>query len=98
MNSKRSTTPLKYKKPRGSPTVEPHKCDHCDYITKQTSALRNHYLAKHASEEERVEKYNFYCKYCKIGFMSPKGFANHLESRGHAKIEKIVADIMDDKS
>ena len=89
-------TTIRQKKPQpkgGRPKIEPHKCDHCDYITKQTTALRNHYLAKHASEEERVEKYNFYCKYCKVGFMSPKGYENHKESKTHIKIITAVNEL-----
>ena len=84
------------KKPQskcGRPRIEPHKCDKCDYITKQTTALRNHYLAKHASEEERIEKYNFYCNYCKVGFMSPKSFENHVSSKGHTRIEEVIQQI-----
>lgn len=69
----------------GRPRIEPHKCEICGYTTKQTTALRNHYLAQHATEAERVERYNFYCHVCKVGFMSPKSMENHQNTKGHKR-------------
>lgn len=72
----------------GRPRVEHpkmHKCDHCDYTSRLTTAIKAHYLAAHASEEERVEKYNFYCHFCKVGFMSPKTMETHKNTKGHKR-------------
>ena len=67
-----------------------HKCEHCDYTTRYKTNITRHYLSKHASEEERVENYDFYCNFCKVGFHCQKNLDTHNNSKGHQKIEEVI--------
>ena len=70
----------------GRPRVNPHKCSYCDYKTKKTSALKTHHLSNHATREERITGYKYYCEYCEAGYMGLIGWNKHINSNKHKLI------------
>jgi len=65
-----------------------HKCDKCDYSTKQMSSYKIHILNNHSTKEERKKGFNYYCECCDIGKMDEKAFENHLTTKKHKLISK----------
>ena len=64
---------------------EIEKCKDCDYITKNHTTMKKHYLNEHASIEEREKEFKFYCKLCDFGTFSKDTMNTHNETEKHKK-------------
>ena len=62
---------------------EPHKCDSCDYTTKNITTLKIHKLNKHSSQEDRVKNFTYYCNACDYGSFSKDSYDIHIEAIKH---------------
>jgi hypothetical protein len=65
------------------------KCEKCDYIAQNYSAIRNHYLSKHSTLEERKKEYPYYCEYCDTGTFTKCVYIDHNKSKKHIQCSKI---------
>jgi hypothetical protein len=70
------------RKPRSDKILE-EKCKFCDYKPTKTTNLKLHYLNKHASKEERIKDFPYYCDKCDFGCFTDILFKRHLETLKH---------------
>lgn len=59
------------------------KCKFCDYKPTKTTNYRLHYLNKHATKEERLKDFPFYCDKCDFGSFNQILLNRHLETQKH---------------
>ena len=64
---------------------EPHKCNKCDFTSKNTTNLKQHYLNFHGDLKERESEFKFYCKLCDYGTFSMDLFDKHNNTEKHNK-------------
>lgn len=69
-----------------------YKCEKCDYTDTHKYNRDNHYLKNHASEEERKNKFTYYCEACCFGTMSNKDNASHTKTTQHIRLMKIFQE------
>ena len=81
-----------HKTGRRSDYKDPFKCPDCYYETKNLSNYKYHRLNNHSSDEEKKEKFTFFCEYCKVGTNTKSQYDKHLESNKHKKIYKYYND------
>ena len=77
------------RKERCDKFLEP-KCKFCNYETNKTTNMKQHYLNKHGSKEERQKEFLFYCDNCDFGCFIKLLFDRHLESIKHQNSQKIL--------
>lgn len=65
------------------------KCEICDYEAKNYSAIRNHYLSKHGTKEERKKEYPYYCVNCDSGTYTKCIFTKHCNSIKHKQCVSV---------
>ena len=53
---------IKQVRKKRSDCKEPHKCNICDFTSKNTTNLKQHYLNFHGDLKERESEFKFYCK------------------------------------
>ena len=78
-----------------------HKCSCCDFIAPHNDCLKNHYLSKHASINEKENEFTFYCKLCDFGTYYENVYNKHCKFKKHImaikyldnEINKIQADL-----
>ena len=63
--------------------TEVGQCKQCEYKTKNYSLMLKHILNKHATKEERKEKFKYYCELCDFGTFSNDTFEVHNKSEKH---------------
>ena len=61
------------------------KCAKCDYIAKNLTNMKAHYLNYHSTKKERKSGYKYYCDVCDFGVFAKKLFDNHLKTNKHNK-------------
>jgi len=76
----------------GRPRVEPHKCDHCEFTTKEKPGLRYHYLVHHASPEE-IAKEPYCCSLCDFKGICKADLTRHQQTKKHQRIIRIVNEL-----
>lgn len=57
----------------------------CDYIPSKTTNYKLHYLNKHATKEERIKEFTFYCEKCDFGCFTEILYQRHIETQKHIK-------------
>lgn len=62
---------------------EPHKCEHCEYNTKNITTLKIHILNKHSTKDKREEQFTYYCKNCDYGTFSKDSMDVHNNTEKH---------------
>lgn len=72
-------------KKKRSDYKEPHKCDKCDFISKNKTNLKQHYLNYHGNLIERESEFKYYCKLCDYGTFSNDLFNKHNNTDKHNK-------------
>ena len=72
------------RKERSDKTLE-EKCKFCDYIPSKTTNYKLHYLNKHATKEERIKEFTFYCEKCHFGCFTEILYQRHIETQKHIK-------------
>jgi ribosomal protein L35 len=55
----------------------------CDYKPTKTTNMKLHYLNKHATKEERRNRFIFYCEKCDFGCFVEILYSRHLETKKH---------------
>ena len=71
------------KRKERSDKILEEQCKFCDYKPTKTTNLKLHYLNKHATKEERVKGFKFYCDKCDFGCFVDILFKRHLETLKH---------------
>ncbi len=79
----------KIRSDKGKLRIPLHQCNVCEYKNRSNVSVETHYLTNHASEEERKEKYKYYCDKCLYGSMSVTGWRKHQETRMHKRILEL---------
>jgi hypothetical protein len=64
------------------------KCKCCEYKTNNITNMKYHYLQTHATEEERLKEYKYYCSSCLFGTFSKSVYEKHIETVRHHKLIK----------
>ena len=85
----------KYKrtKPRSKKRPENkvvHVCKKCGHTTANKTNYKVHYLNSHASLEERIAQYSYYCKTCNFGVMSESLYKTHLKTKKHKRLIAFI--------
>jgi hypothetical protein len=62
------------------------KCKYCDYVPSKTTNYKLHYLNKHATKEERIKEFLYYCEKCDFGTNATILFQRHLETQKHLNL------------
>jgi hypothetical protein len=62
---------------------KPHKCDKCDYETKNITTMKMHKLNYHSDKEERENEFKYYCKECDYGCFYEEIINKHYETTKH---------------
>ena len=57
---------------------EPHKCDKCDYETKNITTMKMHKLNYHSNKEERKKEFKYYCEECDFGHFTKGLYDLHM--------------------
>ena len=71
------------KRKKRTDKTEVGQCKQCDYCTENYSLMLKHILNKHATIEERKEKFKYYCELCDFGTFSVDTFNVHNNSDKH---------------
>jgi hypothetical protein len=74
--------------PRRDKVFEPN-CRLCNYTTNRTTNMKLHYLNNHATQEERKNKFKYYCEACDFGNYSKSLFKLHMEAK-HCSLPIII--------
>jgi hypothetical protein len=82
LESKRHTG--EKRKDRSDKQLE-EKCKFCDYIPKNLTNYKLHYLNNHATKEERMEEFPYYCEKCDFGCFGGVLYQRHIETQKHLK-------------
>ena len=64
---------------------EIEKCKKCDYITKNHTTMKKHYLNEHTNKEELEKEFKLYCKLCDFGTFSKNTINIHNNIEKHKK-------------
>ena len=59
------------------------KCKYCNYVPSKTTNYKLHYLNKHATKEERIKEFPYYCEKCDFGCFGEILLNRHLETQKH---------------
>ncbi|ATZ80149.1 hypothetical protein BMW23_0088 [Bodo saltans virus] len=73
-------------------------CPHCEYKTKNNTAMNTHVLNNHADKNERKIKYTYYCEYCDYGAFSEKHYKKHLITTKHKQMLELIKNIKAENS
>lgn len=73
------------KRKERSDKILEEKCNFCYYKPIKTTNYRLHYLNKHATKEERIKEFLFYCEKCDFGSFNKILLDRHLETEKHLK-------------
>jgi len=65
-------------------------CKLCGYVTINKTNNLIHYLNYHATLEERINKYKYYCKTCNFGVMSKGLYDTHLTTKKHKYLTRLT--------
>jgi len=74
---------IKSKPKKSSDNKVTYICDICQHDGKNKTGKIIHYLNYHATLEERINQYNYYCKTCNFGVMSEGLYKTHLQTKKH---------------
>jgi hypothetical protein len=44
-----------------------HKCEYCDFTARYIEIINTHWLAVHATKEEKKAHYKYFCEACNMG-------------------------------
>lgn len=59
------------------------KCKCCNYIPKNLTNYKLHYLNNHANTEERIKEFTFYCEKCNFGCFEEILYQRHIDTKKH---------------
>ena len=65
-------------------------CSFCEYTSPNRTNMKLHILNKHSTTKEKKVGFKFYCKYCDYGGFAKRLYDNHLNTKKHKRIMKIV--------
>ena len=71
------------KRKKRTDKTEVGQCKKCEYNTNNYSLMLKHILNKHATKEERKEKFKYYCDLCDFGTFSKDTIEVHNSSEKH---------------
>lgn len=76
------------KKPIKNKDIYSYSCEHesCDYCTNIKYNLKIHILNKHATIEQKIEGFKFYCNMCDMGCNDKIKYNKHLKTKKHKKL------------
>nr|QBK88365.1 MAG: uncharacterized protein LCMiAC01_00290 [Mimivirus LCMiAC01] len=77
------------RKPR-SDRKNPAKCPKCNYVALNNTNIILHILNNHSTIEERKNGLKHYCEYCDYGTLAKKLYDNHLKTKKHTMMIKLV--------
>jgi hypothetical protein len=74
------------KRKERSDKILEEKCKFCDYKPSKTTNYKLHYLNKHATKEERIKEFPYYCEKCDFGCFGEILYQRHIETQKHIKM------------
>lgn len=66
------------------------KCNFCDYKVRYKHNLVNHFLRYHATKEQRIKSFKYYCKICDLGFNYISSLESHLNTKSHERHKRFL--------
>ena len=66
------------------------KCHKCNYVALNNTNIILHILNNHSTIKERENGLKNYCKYCDYGTLAKSLYDNHLETKKHKMMLKLI--------